>query len=113
MGQTWKGLQLLTQRFSSQPDPHWYTMWFTTEQVGIWNWERFSNEEFDRRQQEGATETDPAKRDANYQRMQDLMEESGCYRFITHESAPILYRKTIIPAMTPEGIPIARSFKKA
>lgn len=113
MGQTWKDIQIITGRFSSQPDPHWYTMWFTTEQVGVWNWERFSNEEFDRRQKEGAVETDPAKRDANYKRMQDLMEESGCYRFITHESAPILYRNTIIPAMTPEGIPIPRLFKKA
>lgn len=113
MGQTWKDLQITTNRFSSQPDPHWYTMWFTTEQVGVWNWERFSNEEFDRRQREGAVETDPAKRDANYKRMQDLMEESGCYRFITHESSPILYRNNIVPAMTPEGIPIARHFKIA
>jgi len=113
MGETWKDIQIITGRFSSQPDPHWYTMWFTTEQVGVWNWERFSNEEFDRRQLEGATETDPAKRDANYKRMQDLMEESGCYRFITNESAPTLYRNTIIPAMTPEGIPLVRHFKRA
>ena len=108
-----KNIQLITNRFSSQPDPYWYTMWFVSEQVGVWNWERFSNPEFDKLHQEAAVETDPAKRDQMYQRMQDLMEESGCYRFITHESAPIVYRKSIVPAMTPEGIPLVRFFKKA
>ncbi|THB76801.1 MAG: peptide ABC transporter substrate-binding protein [Desulfobacteraceae bacterium] len=106
-------IQIITGRFSSQPDPHWYVMWFTTEQVGVWNWERFSNAEFDKLYKDAAVETDPAKRDKMYQRMQDLMEESGCYRFITHESAPIAYKTSIIPAMTPEGVPIVRYFKKA
>ena len=106
-------IQLITNRFSSQPDPYWYTMWFTTEQVGVWNWERFSNKEFDKLHAEAAVETDPAKRDKMYQRMQDLMEESGCYRFITHESAPVIYSNKIVPAMTPEGIPLVRYFKKA
>jgi peptide/nickel transport system substrate-binding protein len=108
-----KDIQLITNRFSSQPDPHWYAMWHVTEQVGVWNWERFSDKEFDRMYKEAAIETDPAKRDMMYQKMQDLMEESGCYRFITHESAPTIYRNTIIPAMTPEGVPLVRYFKKA
>ncbi|WP_022669126.1 ABC transporter substrate-binding protein [Desulfospira joergensenii] len=108
-----KNIQLITNRFSSQPDPYWYTMWFVSEQVGVWNWERFSSKEFDRLHKEAAVETDPAKRDKMYQKMQDLMEESGCYRFITHESAPIIYRNSIVPAMTPEGIPMVRFFKRA
>ncbi len=106
-------IQLFTNRFSSQPDPYWYTMWFVTEQVGVWNWERFSNKEFDQLHKDAAVETDPAKRDKMYQKMQDLMEESGCYFFITHESAPIAFRNSIIPAMTPEGIPMVQFFKKA
>ena len=107
-----KDIQLITNRFSSQPDPYWYTMWFVSEQVGVWNWERFSNPEFDQLHAEAAVETDPAKRDEMYKRMQDLMEEAGCYRFITHESAPIIYRNTIVPAMSPEGQPLVRYFKK-
>ncbi|MDJ0784642.1 MAG: ABC transporter substrate-binding protein [Desulfosarcinaceae bacterium] len=113
MGEKVKDIQLITNRFSSQPDPYWYTMWFVTDQVGVWNWERFSNAEFDKLHTEAAVETDPAKRDAMYKRMQDLMEDAGCYRFITHESAPIIYRNTIVPAMSPEGIPLVRYFKKA
>ncbi len=108
-----KNIQLITNRFSSQPDPYWYTMWFTTEQVGVWNWERFSSDEYDKLHEAAAIETDNAKRDKMYKRMQDIMEESGSYRFITHESAPIIYRNTIVPAMTPEGIPLVRYFKKA
>jgi peptide/nickel transport system substrate-binding protein len=108
-----KNIQLITNRFSSQPDPYWYTMWFVTEQVGVWNWERFSNPEFDKLHAAAAVEVDPAKRDKMYQRMQDLMEKSGSYRFITHESAPTIYRNSIIPAMNPEGVPIVRHFKKA
>ena len=107
-----KEIQLITNRFSSQPDPYWYTMWFVSEQIGVWNWERFSNPEFDKLHVEAAVETDPAKRDQMYKRMQDIMEESGCYRFITHESAPVIYRNTIVPAMTPEGLPLVRYFKK-
>ena len=108
-----KDIQLITNRFSSNPDPSWYTMWHVTDQVGVWNWERFSDPEFDKLHDEALVEVDPAKRDKMYKRMQDIMEESGCYRFITHESAPVIYRNTIIPAMTPEGLALPRHFKKA
>ena len=108
-----KDIQLITNRFSSQPDPYWYTMWHTKEQVGVWNWERFSSDEFDQLHAAAAIETDDAKRDVMYKRMQDIMEESGCYRFITHEVTPIIYLNNIVPAMTPEGVPLVQYFKKA
>ena len=46
--------------------------------------ERFSNKEFDELQVKAMSELDRAKRDAMYERMQDLMEESGSYIFLTH-----------------------------
>ena len=112
-GGKWKDIQLITNRFSSQPDPYWYTMWFVQDQVGVWNWERFRSDEFDQLHEKAATETDSAKRDTMYRRMQDIMEESGCYRFITHECSPIMYKNNIQPAMNPEGIPLPRLFKTA
>lgn len=48
-----------------------------------------------------------------YKRIQDLMEESGAYRFITHEATPALYRDTIIPAVQPDGGVSLRDFKRA
>jgi peptide/nickel transport system substrate-binding protein len=112
-GEAWKDVQLFLQRFSTLPDPGWTTMWFTCDQVGVWNWERWCNEEFTELHRKAMVELDPAKRDVMYKRMQDLMEESGAYRFITHEATPALYRDTIIPATTPDGGVVLRDFKQA
>lgn len=112
-GDAWKDLQLMYSRFSSQPDPGWYTMWFTPQQVGIWNWERFNNPEFAELHAQALVTMDPAVRDGMYRRMQDLMEESGCYRFITHEFTPTIYRAGIVPAFTPDGRMLWKKFALA
>ena len=112
-GDSWKDLQLILNRFSMTPDPSYATAWFTTEQVGVWNWERFGSEEFDRLNAEAARETDIAKRDTMYRRAQDLMEESGAYRFITHEATPVVHAGTVKPALRPDGLPLLRYFGKA
>lgn len=112
-GERYKDVQLILNRYSMSADPYYATSWFTTEQVGIWNWERFSNEEFDRLHQEAKSESDPDKRAQMYQHMQNIMEESGAYRFITHEVNPVIYRNTVEPAFRPDGLPILRAFKPA
>jgi peptide/nickel transport system substrate-binding protein len=94
------------------PDPYYATSWFITEQAGVWNWERFANAEFDKIHKDAQSESDLVKRDAMYQRAQDLMEESGAYKFITHEATPNVYRNTIVPALRPDGMPLYRYFKK-
>ncbi len=43
----WKDLQLILNRYSSVPDPSYYTRWYLQNQVGIWNWERFRSDEYD------------------------------------------------------------------
>lgn len=112
-GDRWKKVQLFLMRFSSAPDPYYATQWFTKEQVGVWNWERFRNDEYNELHMKAAAEPDPQKRDKMYRRMQDLMEMSGAYLFITHEGNPVIYRNTIVPAMRPDGLPLLRYFKKA
>lgn len=108
-----KTLELVLNRYSMTPDPYYATSWFISEQAGIWNWERFSNPEFDKIHTDAQSESDLSKRDAMYQRAQDLMEESGAYKFITHEATPNIYRNTIVPALRPDGLPLYRYFKKA
>ncbi|MGR3914025.1 MAG: ABC transporter substrate-binding protein [Gammaproteobacteria bacterium] len=112
-GERWKNVQLILNRYSMTPDPYYATSWFTTEQVGVWNWERFRSADFDIMHKRAAGESDPASRAALYERMQDLMEESGAYRFITHEATPVIYRNTIAPAFRPDGLPLFRSFRRA
>ncbi len=108
-----KDLQMMLNRFSMTPDPYYATAWFTTEQAGIWNWERFKNEEFDKIHVEASKITDNDKRAAMYERAQDLMEESGAYRFITHEATPVIHSSRVIPALRPDGLNLLRYFGKA
>jgi peptide/nickel transport system substrate-binding protein len=48
-----------------------------------------------------------------YVRMQDLMEESGCYVFLTHEATGLAYKNHVVPAVMPAGNPIFHQFKSA
>jgi peptide/nickel transport system substrate-binding protein len=36
-------------------------------------------------------------------KMQDLMEESGAYVFLTHELNAAIYRDDVIPGLLPDG----------
>ncbi len=112
-GDDWKNVQLILNRFSSVPEPYYATQWFTKEQIGVWNWERFDNEEYNRLHKDAAVETDNAKRDKMYKRMMDLMEDEGAYIFLTHEAVPLLHRNTVKPALRPDGVPMWRYFKSA
>ena len=62
-GDQWQDVQLFMQSFIGSADPYFALVWFTTKQVGLWNWERFSNEEFDRLNDEALATTDEAERD--------------------------------------------------
>ena len=112
-GDRWKNVELILNRFSMTPDPYDATQWFIQDQIGIWNWERFRSDEFDQLNLQGVSEQDSDKRAEMYRRMQDIMEESGAYRFITHESTPVVFRNTIVPALRPDGLPLLRYFKKS
>jgi peptide/nickel transport system substrate-binding protein len=102
-GDAWKDIQLVLSRFSMQPDPSFATAWFTPEQIGVWNWERFNSEEFGNLHKRAIVETDPKKRHDMYVRMQELMEQSGAYVFLTHELTAAVYRDHIVPGLLPDG----------
>jgi peptide/nickel transport system substrate-binding protein len=110
-GDQWQDVQLFIQSFVGGADPYYSLTWFISKQMGLWNWERFSNQEFDQLNDDALATNDVAERTRIYQRMQDLMEESGCYRFISNGVMPQIIRNTIKPAYAPDGYPILRSFK--
>ena len=111
VGDQWKDIQLIIGRFSMDPDPSYATEWFTCNQVGIWNWERFCNKEFDALHAKAKSEKDEAKRDAMYRRMQDLMEDSGAYIFLTHERVAYVHKDTVEAVIKPEGDPLYLKFR--
>lgn len=112
-GDTWKDLQLWLMRYGSTPDPYEATQWFVSDQVGVWNWERWTSDEFDRLYNEGIAETDPAKREAIYVRMQEIMEETGGYVWINHEPEAFLHSTDIVVNAAPSGELNYRRFRMA
>ena len=112
-GDAWKRIQLHIGRFSMQPDPSFATEWFTPDQVGVWNWERWRSPEFGKLHAAAQLELDPQKRNEMYVRMQDMMEESGSYVFLTHEATGLVHGTGIVPAVMPNGTPIFHQFRPA
>jgi peptide/nickel transport system substrate-binding protein len=104
-GDQWKDLQLYLIEFGmgGTPDPYYAWEWFTCDQVGVWNWERVCNSEFDKLNKAALGRQDAEKRAAMYVRMQDLMEESGAYVFLANPITAVLYRDNLLPAIMPQG----------
>lgn len=110
-GEQWQDVQLFFQSFIGMADPYYSLTWFISEQMGQWNWERFNSAEFDHLNDLALATTDEVARHQMYQRMQDLMEESGCYRFITNGVMPQIIRTSIKPAFRPDGYAMLRDFR--
>ncbi len=103
-GDAGKNAELFANNYSMEPDPSWATMWFTTEQIGVWNWMRWSSPEYDELHKQGLTTIDPAERDKIYVDMQKLWDEACHSVFITHGSMTYAYAPGIKPATTPHGL---------
>ncbi|TIQ37249.1 MAG: twin-arginine translocation signal domain-containing protein [Mesorhizobium sp.] len=113
-GERWKDVQLTVMGYNGRPDPYTALHAFISAGVGVWNWERFRSERFDELDATAVTVSDPVERAKLYYEMQDLMEESGAYRFLTNGATPIMYRTTQLQAATtPDGQPLLYDFKPA
>ncbi len=102
-GDDWKDLQLWIMRYGDAPDPSQMAQWYVEAQVGVWNWERWKDAEFDALFLEGLGETDEGRREEIYLRMQDIMEDTGAYVWITHEPVGIIHREELSPSIRPNG----------
>lgn len=100
-GDDWKHLDLWIMRFGSAPDPADAIQWFTKAQIGIWNWERWTVPEFETLWQAGLVETDKSKRAEIYVRMQDIMEDTGAYVWLTFDPKFYGCRKPIVAGFEP------------
>jgi peptide/nickel transport system substrate-binding protein len=113
-GDTWKGIQMYLQLYNGLPDPAFQTQWFVPEQVGVWNWERWNSPEYKELNDLQLAEFDEITRAEYVRRMQELMEDSGAYTFLTNGLAAILVRDSIVPVIRPDGISLyLPGFKRA
>ena len=102
-GDDWKDLQLWIMRYGGSPDPFDHFQWFVRGQVGIWNWERWSDDEFEDLYVRGIAETEVAERNRIYLRMGEIMEDTGAYVWLTHEPPGFMYRDWLSPGLDPAG----------
>jgi peptide/nickel transport system substrate-binding protein len=102
-GDMWKSLELWTMRYRTSPDPADAIQWFIKSQVGVWNWERWSDPEFEELWAKGLGEPNAEKRAAMYVRMQEIMEDTGAYFWITHDPLFYAYNTSITPDFDPGG----------
>ncbi|MBI2718084.1 MAG: hypothetical protein HY245_03225 [Rhizobiales bacterium] len=112
-GDDWKNLQMWWMRYRASPDPSDALQWFIKAQVGVWNWERWSDAEFEDLWTKGLAETDQAKREVMYQRMQEIMEDTGAYVWITHDPVTYVHRATLVPDFDSGSEMLVERFKKA
>jgi peptide/nickel transport system substrate-binding protein len=102
-GDTWKDLQIWIMRYGAGADPYEPFQWFVRDQVGIWNWERWSDDEFEALFKEGIVETDSAKRHKIYIRMQEIMEDTGAYVWLDHEPEVFVHRDSLHVDLAPSA----------
>ena len=102
-GDEWKDLELWIMAYLDSPDPSQMAQWYISDQVGVWNWERWSDPEFDELYAAGLAEIDSDKRHEMYIRMQEIMEDTGAYVWLMFPPRGVLYRKGLEPVITPNG----------
>ena len=102
-GDAGKNLELSIQRFGGKVDPSFQTQWFTTSNIGSWNWQNWSSPEFDGLDQAAAATNDEAVRNDDYIKMQKLMDESSAYVWLTHEASVFVTKDWLKPAILANG----------
>jgi peptide/nickel transport system substrate-binding protein len=112
-GDDWKTLQLWIMQYRCSPDPSDAIQWFKKDQVGVWNWERWSDPEFEDLWNKGLAERDTTKREQIYLRMQEIMEDTGAYVWLTFTPWFYIHRDNIVPDFDTGGEMVVNRFKSA
>jgi peptide/nickel transport system substrate-binding protein len=98
-----KDLELSLTKFNGKFDPGFQTQWFTSAQVGQWNWQRWKNADFDALHEKGGVTVDRAEREKVYIEAQKLLDESAAFIWITHNLNAFASRKWLKPGVLPNG----------
>jgi peptide/nickel transport system substrate-binding protein len=98
-----KVLDLSLIQYNGKFDPSFDTQWFTSAQVGQWNWQRWKSKEFDDLDALGAKTTDVKQRNEIYIKGQKLMDESAAFVWITHNLNTFASKSWLKPGVLPNG----------
>ncbi len=95
---------------TTNPDPHWQTVWFSCAQIGLYNWMYWCDKEFDALNAQAASEQDPAKRAELYIQAQQLWDKNVNVVWTIRPTNIYVSAAGIKPAQTPNGLAIPRAF---
>ncbi|MFN0115196.1 MAG: ABC transporter substrate-binding protein [Paracoccaceae bacterium] len=112
-GDQWKSIELVLMNFAGGIDPTENLVWFRPDQIGVYNWSFFDSPAFEELYQKSLTETDPAIRQGMFNRMEDLMEESGGFVFICFEPYLVIHDADLKPVILADGHPDPVAFGRA
>jgi peptide/nickel transport system substrate-binding protein len=99
-----ENLEMFIIRFNGKLDPNFLSQWFTETQIGVWNWQRWAEPQFDELLAQAAIEMDEAKRGELMIEAQKMMEESAAFVWLTYDVNLIARRDWLQPALMPSGI---------
>jgi peptide/nickel transport system substrate-binding protein len=89
--------------FITQPDPSWSTVWFVCDQIDVWNWMYWCDEEYDRLHYAALQESDPAVRNDMYIEMQQLWDAAVHTVWTAWPTDYFAARQGLEPAIRPDG----------
>lgn len=112
-GDDYLSLEMVLQSYAGGIDPTENLVWFRPDQIGVYNWTFFDSPEYEDLYQTSLVELDPEKRRAMFNRMEDLMEESGSFLFICFEPLVAIHDSDLRPVILADGHPDPVQFTRA
>ena len=113
VGEGYKSIELVLMAFAGGIDPTENLVWFRPDQIGVYNWSFFDSPEYEALYQLSLTEQDADKRRAMFNRMEDLMEQSGGFVFLCFEPYLALHDANLKPVILADGHPDPVAFSRA
>jgi peptide/nickel transport system substrate-binding protein len=111
-GDDWMNIELVLMSFAGGVEPTENLVWFLPDQIGYWNWSQFDSPEFEELYYAVQLEADPDERTRMFNRMEDLMEMSGGFVFITFEPYVAIHDEDIEPMVLADGHPDPARFRR-
>jgi peptide/nickel transport system substrate-binding protein len=112
-GEGYKSLELTLMSYAGGIEPTENLVWFRPDQIGAYNWSFFDSAEYEELFQAVQIETDEAERARMFNRMEDLMEESGGFVFIAFEPYAAIHDSGLRPMILADGHPDPTRFRRA
>lgn len=99
----WQELDLILTNISGGVDPADNAAWFIKDQIGFQNWNMWEDPEYEDLYNKAIIEPDSGVRDQLYQRMQDIMELSGGFVFLSNGLYTAIHRSDLDPMILPDS----------